>query len=250
MYSQTQEFYDLIYSTMKDYPAEVDHLHGLIQELNPSARTVLDAACGTGEHARLLSERHGYEVDAVDLDPVFVQIARSKLTPAQVWQGSMTSLYLPGAYDVIVCLFSSIAYVQTLPRLLQTFQSFYSHLSPGGIILVEPWLTPEDFRGGQCATMTVKQGGLVVQRMGTTAREGRLTHTTFAYTIFEGCHLRQVQEVHTLGLWSRQEVQDTFSAAGLRSVFREEGPSGRGIWIARNGGRSWPEATASAPPKA
>jgi SAM-dependent methyltransferase len=42
----------------------------------PHAKTILDVACGTGEHARLLPS--DFEVDSIDLEPKFVEIARAK----------------------------------------------------------------------------------------------------------------------------------------------------------------------------
>jgi ubiquinone/menaquinone biosynthesis C-methylase UbiE len=69
MFSASAELYDLVYSGFKDYAAETAQLVALIRQAHPQARTVLDVACGTGEHARLLVEQHGFEVDGLDLDP-------------------------------------------------------------------------------------------------------------------------------------------------------------------------------------
>ena len=76
MYSRTAQYYDLIYS-FKDYVAEVGKITGLIREELPTAKTILDVACGTAEHAKLLSEQ--FEVDGIDLEPAFVEIAKEKV---------------------------------------------------------------------------------------------------------------------------------------------------------------------------
>ena len=60
MFSESAELYDLIYSRFKDYPAEARQLAELIRRERPGARTVLDVACGTAEHARLLTAEHGF----------------------------------------------------------------------------------------------------------------------------------------------------------------------------------------------
>jgi len=109
MFSAPAELYDLIYSGFKDYPAESGQLAATIRRAYPQARTVLDVACGTAEHARLLVDQYGFDVDGLDLDPAFVAIARRKLRRGRVSEGDMTSFVMPGRYDVVQCLFSSIA---------------------------------------------------------------------------------------------------------------------------------------------
>ena len=51
MFTASAEFYDLIYSTFKDYAAEAAQIASVLRRVNPGCRTVLDVACGTGEHA-------------------------------------------------------------------------------------------------------------------------------------------------------------------------------------------------------
>ena len=79
MFTESAELYDLIYSSFKNYSEEAAALAALIRREHPNARTVLDVACGTAEHARLLAGDHGFAVDGLDLDPAFVRIARGKL---------------------------------------------------------------------------------------------------------------------------------------------------------------------------
>ena len=49
MFSKTAQWYDAIYSS-KDYKAESDAVLSLLKEKYPDARSLLDVACGTGEH--------------------------------------------------------------------------------------------------------------------------------------------------------------------------------------------------------
>jgi len=48
MFDASAEYYDLIYSTFKDYAAETETIAALLRRLNSNCRTVLDIACGTG----------------------------------------------------------------------------------------------------------------------------------------------------------------------------------------------------------
>lgn len=85
MFNESAELYDLIYGSFKNYATETADLVALIRAQHPNAKTILDVACGTGEHARLLTEQFGYEVDGLDLNPSFVRIARGKLPGQLSW---------------------------------------------------------------------------------------------------------------------------------------------------------------------
>src|SRR5439155_15466702 len=115
MFTASAEFYDLIYSTFKDYGAEAAQLADILHRLNPQCRTILDVACGTGEHARLLAT-HDFAVDGLDLDPAFVRIAQHKNPEGRFLEADMSDFHLPRRYDAVLCLFSSIGYLQTIDR--------------------------------------------------------------------------------------------------------------------------------------
>src|SRR5512144_2010387 len=77
MFTASAELYDLIYGAFKDYAAETTQVAELLRRVNPRCASVLDVACGTGEHARRLAD-HGFRVDGLDLNPAFLSIARKK----------------------------------------------------------------------------------------------------------------------------------------------------------------------------
>jgi hypothetical protein len=57
MFNASAEFYDLIYSSFKDYGAETAQIANLLRRMSPRCKTVLDVACGTGG-TRRASEVH------------------------------------------------------------------------------------------------------------------------------------------------------------------------------------------------
>src|SRR5215471_11206243 len=107
MFDASAEYYDLVYSTFKDYAAETAAIAALLRRLNPACRTVLDVACGTGEHARRLAA-DGFDDDGFDLSPAFVTLARAKHPGGYFFVADMRDFHVPRRYDAIVCLFSSI----------------------------------------------------------------------------------------------------------------------------------------------
>jgi hypothetical protein len=58
---ESAELYDAIYQ-FKNYKIESERLRALIDEAVPAARTILDVACGTGEHARFLKVHFNVDV--------------------------------------------------------------------------------------------------------------------------------------------------------------------------------------------
>ena len=56
MFSESAHLYDAIYRAFKDYAAEATSIATLVRGAHPTATTILDVGCGTGEHALHLLE--------------------------------------------------------------------------------------------------------------------------------------------------------------------------------------------------
>lgn len=232
MFTESAELYDLIYSTFKDYAAETNALAAVIRREHPRAKSILDVACGSGEHARLLARDHGFEVDGLDLDPAFVRIARGKLR-GDVYEGDMMSFALPRRYDVVQCLFSSIGYVRTLDNVRRTLERFREHLAPGGIVLVEPWFAPGVMQHGRVSVNTAEADDVRVARMAHTEVDGRLSRIRFEYLVGRASGIEHASEVHELGLFTTEEQLHAFQDAGLLATHDPVGIDGRGLFVAR-----------------
>jgi len=233
VFTESAELYDLIYSSFKDYGAEAAQVAALLKSIDPVYRTVLDVGCGTGEHARLLAETHGFTVDGLDLNPEFLRIARAKNPAGQFFEADMSDFHVPTRYDVILCLFSSIGYVKTLDRVAQTLRCFRNHLAGDGVVILEPWFPPDKIRTGHHSERTGQSPDVRVRRVGMTEVDGRLSRLRFEYTIENGNGTRQAIEVHELGLFTIDEMLAAFAAAGLTAEHQPEGLAGRGLYIAR-----------------
>jgi SAM-dependent methyltransferase len=232
MFSSSAEFYDLIYSTFKDYEAEVAQIASLLRRLNPQCKTVLDVACGSGEHARLLAAR-GFIVDGLDLDPAFVRIARQKHPAGRFFEADMSDFHLSHRYDAVMCLFSSIGYLRTLDRVEAALTCFREHLAPAGVVAVEPWFAPGVLDPGRVARNTGEANGVRVTRVSRAEVEGRLSRLHFDYEITDGTGTRRANEVHELGLFTTSELLETFGRAGLEAVHDPKGLTDRGLYLAR-----------------
>lgn len=229
MFSATAEYYDLIYSAFKNYPAESARIEALLRRLNPACRTVLDVACGAGERVRRLAEA-GFEVDGLDLDPAFVAIARQKHPAGRFFEADMRDFHLGRRYDAILCLFSSIGYAKTLDGVVATLQCFREHLAPGGAIVVEPWFPPGVLQHGRVVENVAEGGGVRVSRTSRVEVEGLISRLHFAYRITDANGTRLASEVHELGLFTTEQTIEAFRAAGLQVEYDPTGLD-RGLFI-------------------
>lgn len=232
MFNASAEFYDLIYSTFKDYVAEVAQITSLLRRLNPRCQTVLDVACGTGEHARLLATQ-GFVVDGLDLDPAFVRLAAQKHPAGRFFEADMSDFHLTARYDAVLCLFSSIGYLQTLDRVSRALTCFREHLAPGGMIVIEPWFAPGTLDSERVSRHAGEANGIRVSRVSRTEIERRLSRLYFEYEITDATGTRRSSEVHELGLFTTAELLRTFQEAGLHAEYDPKGLTDRGLYVAR-----------------
>jgi SAM-dependent methyltransferase len=235
MFTASADVYDLVYSTLKDYPGEARQIASLLRALAPECRTILDVACSTGEHARLLAA-DGFLVDGLDLDPSFVRIASKKHPSGRFFEGDMAAFQLPQRYDAILCLFSSIGYLRTLDRVVRALTCFREHLAAGGMVVVEPWFTPGVLDPERVSHVTSEAAGVRVHRVSRVEVDGRMSRIRFHYEITGGDGTRTADEVHELGLFTTAELLGAFRKAGLDASHDEKGLSNRGLFVARVAG--------------
>jgi len=234
MFSESAELYDAIYSTFKDYAAEADAIARLVRTTHPSARTILDVGCGTGEHAKHLRMRHGFVVDGLDIDPGLLAFARQKVPDANFVLADMGGFDLERRYDVVACMFSSIGYLRTIARVTAALQCFRQHLNPHGIVIVEPWFPPGVLRIGKGTIRRGEVNGIRVERTSHTSVAGNVSTLTFTYHIERADGAQTAREVHELGLFTSAEMLGGFRDAGLAATHDPVGLfDHRGLYVAR-----------------
>jgi ubiquinone/menaquinone biosynthesis C-methylase UbiE len=232
MYTETAELYDAIYA-FKDYRTEARQLATLIREGPPGARSVLDVACGTGEHARWLTVDHGFSVDGVDLDEALLAVARRKVPDGRFVRADMEDFDLGRQYDAVLCLFSSIGYLVTLERVGHALDCFRRHVAPDGVVVVEPWFEPGVIDPTRISRHTGTLAAGRVERVSQIDVDDRVSRIHFGYTIETDAGAHEAAEVHELGLFTTGEMQQAFEAAGFTATFDFPGLMGRGLWVAR-----------------
>ena len=230
MFEQSADLYDAIYLQWKDYAGEAAKLRDLIRERTPEARRILDVACGTGEHIRHLNEL-GFEVDGVDVDPEFVEIAASKNPSSSIHCMDMLELALGVEYHVVMCLFSSIGYVRTEGNLRKAVARLGAHTLHGGLVLIEPWLEPGVVEAGRVHLQTISGENLTGCRLGHTSLGGGVSVLRFEYLLGTREGIERRSEVHELGLFDSETMTRAMEDAGLSVEHDPDGPMGRGLYV-------------------
>jgi SAM-dependent methyltransferase len=186
-------------------------------------------ACGTGKHLELLKPR--YEVEGVDVDPEMVRIARERVPGVPIHEGNMVEFDLGRKFDVVTCLFSSIGYTGSVGRLDRAVASMSRHTAPGGVLIVEPWVTPETFEPGRPSASFVDEPDLKIARMDVPRVEGRFSVIDFHYLVATPEGIEHFTEHHEVVLFTHQEYLDAFRKANLDVEHDPEGLMGRGLYI-------------------
>jgi len=143
----------------------------------------------------------------------------------------MADFELRKRFDAVVSMFSSIGYVLTEERLRSAVASMARHLEPGGVLVVEPWLSPEVWVDRHVGAVFVDQPELKIARMNVGEREGNLSIFEFEYLVGTPNGLERFNERHELGLFTVEQYLEAFRAAGLEVDHDPEGPMGRGLYI-------------------
>lgn len=230
MFDKTAAYYDLIYS-FKDYQKEAKEIQDYLTQVSPQALNILDIACGTGKHAQYLSKH--YRVDGLDSNPSFIEIASMRNPDGQIYCKDMMKFQLPQQYDVVLCLFSSIAYVKTFDGLVDTLGQLFNHVKASGCLIVEPWFAPNTWESERFDMLTVEDETHKICRMSHSTREGLVSVLHFQYLISSRQGIEHYKERHELGLFSTNNMLQAFQMAGFTCEYDSVGISGRGMYIAR-----------------
>ena len=204
-YDKSAEIYDAIYH-FKNYGADVAYVLKCIQDKHPRARTLLDVACGTGNHIGALSQAH--EVEGLDLSDSMLAQARRKFPATTFHRGSMMDFDL-GAMS--------------------------RHVAPGGLLLIEPFFTPDTYWVDRVTLNEVNEPELKIAWMYVSERQGNVGVMNTHYLVGRPEGVEHFTELHEMGLFSRTDYADAFAAAGMELEYDPKGPTGVGFYIGRKG---------------
>ena len=219
--------HDLLYRN-KAYGTESRLLIKLAKRRCPSGVSLLDVACGTGRHDFYLKTE--FAVDGVDIDRGYIRQAKRRNPNGRYWCADMRSIAAGCAYDVAICLFGSIAFLNTLKDVAAFARCIARQIKPGGYVFVEPGLTPEEWVPNKVFCSNVRRGQRVISRI-CCSKEGGVSDCQYLIGSENGVF--HIREKHELGLFTTEGLCEVFEEAGIQVEVDHPGISGRGLLIGR-----------------
>ncbi len=132
------------YDRFVNWPARLARELPFLEQLFQAhgVRRVLDAACGTGQHALALARR-GYEAAGADLSPRMIEQARAgacaaglDIAFAVAGFGQLARAF-PQPFDALLCLGNSLPHLLTVTAVREALADFRAMLRPGGVLVVQ-----------------------------------------------------------------------------------------------------------------
>ena len=135
LYTNFAHVYDDIYYDHEKYNNEINFI---LQNsgMESSGARVLDVGCGTGTHISMLIQ-YGCVVTGLDLNRAMLKQAEIKCPQATFLRADMRTLNLGTTFDLVMCMFGAINYLENRRDLMRALVNFYRHIRPGGNLVIE-----------------------------------------------------------------------------------------------------------------
>lgn len=240
------QYYDLLYRD-KNYAAEADYVHRLIERERPGSQSLLDLGCGTGRHDFLLAE-HGYRVTGVDMSADMLKVANAErakrlaaggAAPPDFAQGDVRTLRLGARFDAVVSLFHVMSYQTSNDDLLAAFTTLREHVAPGGVVLFDAWYGPTVLTDRPVVRVKRLHGdGFDVTRVAEPVLHPNenVVDVNYQISIVERStqRVQELEETHRMRYLFVPEVRQLLASVGLRldraCEFLTDGELGFSTW--------------------
>ena len=215
LYTELADWWPVL-SAPEDYAEEAEFYRQAIisaAELNP--RTLLELGSGGGNNASHLKQH--FAIALVDLSPEMLAISQALNPECEHIQGDMRTIRLNRQYDAVL-IHDAIDYMQRAEDLCNAMITAYKHCKPGGVALLAPDHTSENFQpmtshGGH------DRGGRSLRYLEWTWDPNPSDHTYISFMVYvmrQGDEsVRCVEDRHVCGLFSRDDWFKFLEKAGF-----------------------------------
>lgn len=206
---ENESFWKAMYNSMfseerfLQAPEEVTQFLSLV---NLNGSSVLDLCCGPGRHSIALAKK-GYRVTAVDLSPFLLgkakRTAKSENIDVEWIREDMRKFSRPGAFDLIINLFTSFGYFEEEKDNEAVLSLMYRNLKEGGMVVMDTIAKEILARMYQPIQSTeLPDGSIMVRRVKISddwsrcrnqwllIKDGKADSYSFSHTIYSGMELK------------------------------------------------------------
>ena len=224
-------FYDLLHADdNRDPAAEAEALLRVIRARHPHATSLLDVACGAGDHLRHLGP-HLAVAEGVAVDAAMAPAARHALPGTTIHETGLPDLDLGRRYDVVTCLHDALAQYP-LSGYRAALRALAGHLAPGGLIMIAPfWMPDAPIRRTASEALTRGDDGRTVTRIARGVPRDGAHRVEQHALVADGDGVRHVADTRLLRAFGRREHLSALAAAGCAADFLPTGLAGRPLLV-------------------
>lgn len=233
MYNEFYRYYDIIYR-YKKYNQESDFINKVIKKfLHKKKVSILDVACGTGNHLNHL-RKYGHELVGLDISRKMLSIAKRKNKGVKFFKRDMRRFNLKRKFDVVLCLFSSVLFCKDKNELIKTLKNFNKHLNKGGLLIFDA-PAKEKVNRIAAGTSFIDKNKILIWY--------NVPHKNFAEhyikLLINGKKARIVEERYKTGIFRVSDFKSALKIAGVKNIktyssfmFRKWQPCKRAVFVA------------------
>jgi len=220
LFDRWADWYDALYREKgKDYAREAVRILAIAHEHVDDPGSLLDVACGTGAH--LAHFRSSLRVTGVDWSDEMLAIAARAAPDATLHRADMRDFNLGARFDVVTCLFGSTGYLATEEDLGSCVARMRAHVSPGGVVIVEPPPFPDSIAPAERQVLEASTADGSVRRVTTAEFADNVLRIRFEFEVTRGSEAKSFVEEHPIRLFELAEYELAFSACGLSYALRD-----------------------------
>jgi len=220
-------YYDALYVNDREYTPEATKVKELLTRNGVPLHTdLLVLACGTGGHIPYFKD--DYHVSGLDLSEDMLDLARKKFPDVRFHLGNLIDFELETDLDAMICMYGSIGFVRTVDNLRASMKRIAAHLRPGGLALITPWSTVEDFQDNIVVNAADRPDLKIARMEQVRLKEPAIVEVTFHHLIGKNKEVTYHKQSMEIGLFSREEYLSAMADAGLQVVEEYTGTDVRG----------------------
>lgn len=208
---------DALLSSADDYQYETDmYVQWLKEYAERPLENVLHLGCGAGGHDMFF--KRFFNVTGVDVSDGMIKEAEKTNPEVNYMKGDMRSLDLAEKFDAVV-IPDSIMYQAEIEDVERTIQTAVDHLLPGGCLLIVTH-TKEQFQNNQFSYtgfddkthITLFEDNFIVSES--------TYEAVFVYLIRQNNELSIYEEVHTLGIFPKNDWLQLFKRHHMQVIVK------------------------------